>query len=480
MGILGYEPLETQIGESRDGSGRPSGRRDAAVVSDITPGSLGERAGLNPGDVIESINGEVIGDPIDLLFHAAEDQLNIRFKRGGRGRVVSRRLDRRHDEELGIALEDFRIRMCNNQCVFCFIHQNPPGLRKSIYFKDGDFRMSFLHGNYITMTNMSDADFERIAEQGLNPMYVSVHATDHELRLRMLGVRRGLNVLDGLGRLRAGGTQFHTQIVLCPGWNDGKQLDRTLKDLLKLRPELLSVAIVPLGMSDHREGLEKMKPTTPTFCRAAIEQIRPLQERLIERHGEPVVYLSDEFYLMAGLQPPSYAAFDVVHQLENGVGMVWEFMRPWRRMIRRLPDVIAPSRSVAVMTGLLGARVLRRMIRRLDRISGLRVDLIPCVNGLFGPSITVSGLLSGGDLRRAIAMNPGYDRYIIPGNAIRAEGCVFLDDMTFEDLNRACDGKVIAVDGDCSDLIEAVLPCSVARRSVAIENLNDEQLVGID
>ncbi|MCH8334150.1 DUF512 domain-containing protein [Candidatus Sumerlaeota bacterium] len=487
MGILGYEPLESRIGDeagelqlpdaksSRSSAASCSDGPGAALIREISPGSAAEQAGLRAGDRLVAINGRPIRDAIDLMFHASEETLELEFVAlGGAGGASDRansdraipdlssragraRLSPTPGQELGIVLEDFKIRTCNNQCVFCFIHQNPRGLRRGIYFKDGDFRMSFLHGNYITMTNLGDADYERIIEQRLSPQYVSVHTTNHELRKRMLGVTRASDVLKDLRRLERGRIQFHTQIVLCPGWNDGRELERTLADLAKLRPSLLSIAIVPLGLTGHRANLPKMEPVTRGFCRKVIAQVEPLREELRDRDGQPILFLADEFYLTAGRAAPSYRDCDVVHQLENGVGMVWDFMMPWRKICRGLPSALGRSRSVAIVTGRLGARVLRNVAGRLSRVAGLRVEIVECPNTLFGESITVSGLLSGKDFQRAIGEHPGHDLYLIPGNAVRADGEVFLDDMRLEDLQRIAEGRLIAVDGNCSDMVEAIL-----------------------
>lgn len=457
MGVLGYEPLEDQIGAGCEAPANGRARDEAPPIREIVPGGLGARGGLLPGDRILSINRQPIRDAIDLLFHAAESRLAIRFERPGEPKPLRIALSRASGEELGVVLEDFKIRMCNNQCVFCFIHQNPPGLRKGIYFKDGDFRMSFLHGNYVTTTNMKDEDFERIISQVLSPVYVSVHTTNHDLRLKMLGVRRSTDVLANLRRFTKGGIDFHTQIVLCPGWNDGAELERTIRELAPLRPHLLSIAIVPLGMTEHREGLPVMRPVTPSFCRTVIEQIEPFQKRLKAKCGEPILFLADEFYVTAGRAAPGYRDASVLHQLENGVGMVWDFMLPWRKVLRQLPERMKQPRSVAILTGLLGARILRKPVQRFAEIGGLRVEVLPCLNSLFGNSITVSGLLSGSDFRRAILENPGFDRYLIPGNAVRAEGQVFLDDVSVEQLERSAPGRVRIVDGNCASLAEAIL-----------------------
>lgn len=455
MGVLGYEPLENQLGECA--SGPAGGEAGGLRVLEVAAGSLGERAGIRPGDRILEINGAPIRDAIDLLYQGAESRLAIRIEPAAGGPARVYRLRRSFGEELGLVIEDFKIKTCNNQCVFCFIHQNPKGLRKGIYFKDGDFRMSFLHGNYITTTNMKDEDFDRIIEQNLSPMYVSVHTTDHDLRLRMLGVKRSADILDTLGRLAEGGVDIHTQIVLCPGWNDGEQLEKTVRDLAALGPALLSIAVVPLGLTEHRQGLPEMTPTTPAFCRETVERMTPWQSRLTEERGEPVLFLSDEFYLMADMELPDYSETDILHQLENGVGMVWDFMAPWAETEAALPEAVDEPRSVAVLTGGLGAQVLRPVVERLSRVGNLRVELIPCENRLFGKSITVSGLLSGGDFLRTIREHPGFDRYLIPGNAVRAEGETFLDDMSLEELNREASGRVIAVHGASDDLVDSAL-----------------------
>lgn len=465
MGILGYEPLENQFGECA--SGPTGGEGEGLCVLEVAEGGLGERAGIRTGDRIVEINGGPIRDAIDLLYQGAESRLQIRVQPSGGGAQQIHRLRRAFGEELGLVIEDFRIKTCNNQCVFCFIHQNPKGLRKGIYFKDGDFRMSFLHGNYITTTNMKDEDFDRIIEQNLSPMYVSVHTTDHELRLRMLGVKRSTDIMDSLRRLAEGGVDIHTQIVLCPGWNDGEQLEKTIRDLATLGAPLLSIAIVPLGLTEHREGLPEMAPTTPGFCRDTVKRMTPWQERLIEERGEPVLFLSDEFYLMGGVELPDYSETDILHQLENGVGMVWDFMEPWAETEADLPESLEDARAVAVLTGGLGAQVLRPVVERLARIRGLKVELISCENTLFGKSITVSGLLSGQDFLKTIREHPGFDRYLIPGNAVRAEGETFLDDMTLEELNREAEGRVRAVHGASDDLAEAVLePLNVTAHGV--------------
>jgi putative radical SAM enzyme (TIGR03279 family) len=279
----------------------------------------------------------------------------------------------------------------------------------------------------------------------------------------MLGIKRSPEIMDRLRLLAGGGIDIHTQIVLCPGWNDGAHLEKTVADLATLGPRLLSIAVVPLGLTEHREGLPSMEPTTPEFCRDAIERIRPCQLRLAEERGEPILFLSDEFYLTAGVELPDYSDTDILPQLENGVGMVWDFMEPWPETDGALPESIEEPRAVAILTGPLGARVLGPLAERLSQVGNLKVELVPCENTLFGKSITVSGLLPGSDFLRTIREHPGYDRYLIPGNAVRAEGETFLDNMTLEELNRDAGGRVLAVHGACGELVDSVFePLSVA------------------
>lgn len=460
MGILGYEPLDSQLhgaGPGRAAPALPEGYENAPLIVEIAPDSLAAELEIEPGERIVSINGRPIGDGIDLLFESADEDLQILTLDATGKDLLQYDLTRDFGEELGIALEDFKIERCNNQCVFCFIHQNPKGLRKSLYYKDGDFRMSFLHGNYITTTNMTDADFDRIVAQRLSPMYVSVHTTNHELRLKMLGTSQSADILQSLDRFRSGGVEFHTQIVLCPGLNDGPELDRTIRELLPLHPSLLSIAIVPLGLTDHRKNLPDLEPASAEFCHRTIEQVERWQSRIASQSEEPILFLADEFYITAGIPAPDYSDSDVLHQLENGVGMVWEFMQPWAEIEASLPSSAPESRSVAIMTGALGARVIEPIANRLSAIEGLRVDVLQCENTLFGSSVTVSGLLGGADFLRTATENPGYDEYLIPGNALRAQDDRFLDDLTLAELEAKAPGPIRPLLGTAAELTETIL-----------------------
>jgi len=372
------------------------------VVS-VSAGSYAARKGIEAGGRILAINGSPVRDEIDLLFLAADARLKIMYvppflgvrepcsrlrdgkpgvllgggKRppspgatgGKQGASMACALQNKTpvnpaaalheivivkppDAPLGIEIEAIRPRGCRNKCVFCFIDQNPPHLRRPLYFKDEDFRLSFTHGHYITATNLSRADLSRIAEQRLSPLYISVHATPHELRCRMLGVdpAKTPDLLDVLRFLADRRIEFHAQIVLCPGWNDGAQLDRTLDDLELFLPALLSVAVVPVGLTAHREGLPRLEPVTPRLARDVIAQVQPRQKRLRRKLGHRIALLADEFHLLAGIEPPRYTPDEISSQIENGVGMIADFWQGWPRATSTTANTATAANARAATT----------------------------------------------------------------------------------------------------------------------------------
>ncbi len=437
-------------------STRSSDSPRGALIVGVSPGSPAARAGLAPGSRLVSINGRPVRDDIDLLFLSADEALSLIFL-DGEGRERRARLRKSYEQDLGIALEEYPIRRCNNRCVFCFIDQNPPGLRAALYFKDGDFRMSFTHGNYITTTNLSQADLERIAAQRLSPLYISVHSTNEELRLRMLGVKKAPPILERLRFLTGNGIDLHTQIVLCPGWNDGAELERTARELAALGPRLLSIAVVPVGRSDYRAGLPPLRPVSAAEAGAALRLFERLRGELERGREERLLFCADELYLLAGAPWPEYGDCDVLHQLENGVGMLYHFYDGfedyWAGALRR-PG--AARRRVAALTGGLGAIALAPLAQTLNAVDGLEFRPIALRNSLFGASVTVSGLLPGRDFAAGARAHPGFDRYLIPGNALRDDG-VFLDDMTLADASEQAGAALVAIEGGAEALARAAL-----------------------
>lgn len=429
-------------------------KNTGTLITEVIEHSPAAEAGIEPGHTIVSINGSAVNDEIDLVFLQADDSLEIVISDvNGSNKTI--RIRKRYERDLGLRIAEMKVRRCNSKCVFCFIDQNPPGLRQPLYFKDGDFRMSFLHGNYITTNDLSAGDLQRIIEQRLSPLYVSVHTTNPELRLKMLGVTRGPSILDRLRHLIRARIQIHAQIVLCPGLNDGEELARTVRELCALGEHMLSIAVVPVGLTDYREKLDELRPVTPQLAREILSMGKALQQECLEARGEQVLFFSDEFYILADEPWPNYADVDVLHQLENGVGMLYKFYDGFDD--HELPGSIKQPTNVAALTGLLGARALDPLAAKLNAIDGVTFDVVPLMNSLFGRGVTVSGLLPGRDFLNGIRQCPSYDRYLIPENALRRDGDLFLDDMSLEDLRTQTGADIRVVEADAFSVSEQVL-----------------------
>jgi putative radical SAM enzyme (TIGR03279 family) len=441
---------------------RPAATPEGVVVAAVTPRTPAARAGLCPGDRILAINGAPLRDVIDFHFHAGDERLRLSVERDGRARTA-RLL--RNGPELGLQLEAPRpaeIATCANKCVFCFIHQLPKGMRKSLYVKDDDFRLSFLHGNYITLTDLDEAELERIEAQRLSPLYVSVHATDPELRHALLGrprVRREL--LPVMERLAKAGIAMHAQIVLCPGWNDGAHLDRTVHELARLHPAVPTTAVVPVGLTRHRERLPDLRAVTVEEAETLVRTIEGWQRELRDRLGTRFVWAADELYLQAGLPLPGAREYEGFAVAEDGIGLVRRFEDAFARAVERRPQRLTRPRHVTVVTGELFAP---RMGALLDRVAvdGLRVSLAAVANEFFGRGIGVAGLLTGRDIQvqleqaRAAGRELG-DEVLVPAVAIREGAGVFLDDLTPADLAASLGTPVTAVEPDAPALLAALL-----------------------
>ncbi|MBN1515277.1 DUF512 domain-containing protein [Candidatus Sumerlaeota bacterium] len=449
-----------------------------AIVSKVEPDGLAARAGLTKGCVVLTVNGREIEDMIDFMFHAAEPEIELRWL-DPHGAGCTAIIHREYGEFLGVDFEPFRARACRNRCPFCFIHQLPKGLRKPLYFKDEDYRLSFLYGHYITGTNLSERDFERIAEYQLSPLYISVHATEPELRKRMLGRENIEPVQKFFDFMAEHELEFHAQIVLCPGWNDGEHLLHTVRELRGYWPWLRSVAVVPVGLTDHRDKLPQLDPVTPEYARALIKTIKPIQRQYEQETGDKLIYLGDEFYLMSDTRLPSYRGRHDLPQIENGVGMVYRFMQPWKRLEKKLPPSIHPARRIGVVTGALGYKMLAPAIERLKRIGGLDVALMQSWSAIFGKEITVTGLLAGCDFVRTIREHAPCDYYLIPANALRPWDQIFLDDMTVEDLAQQAGAPIHPLGGDMQDLVEAILHAPQSAAPHHAQTVNYEKRIAM-
>ncbi len=415
------------------------------VISGVRPGSLAELAGLEPGDAVVRINGRVPRDVVDVQFYAAEAEVEVLVRKAnGLDDLVV--FEKEIDEDIGWEFERAtwdEVLLCNNDCFFCFLKGLPRGMRKSLYVKDDDYRLSFLHGNFVTLTNLTEDDWARLEEQRLSPLNVSVHATELELRRRMLANPEAPDILAQLRRLGELGIQAHTQIVLCPGVNDGEHLVRSVRELGALYPTVLTVSVVPVGASPRleewaleRDGIPLERPT-PGYAREVIALLRPVQREFRRRFGATIVQCSDEYYVTAGLPVPGAAAYDGFPQYENGIGMVRKLLDDWARTRRRLlqrgvPAGIRGKRAV-VGTARLMAPTLERIAAEFSALTGARVEVRGATNRVFGERVNVSGLVCGADYVEQVRDGTPPDCYILPRPSLDYFGERFLDSMTVEE-----------------------------------------------
>jgi len=436
-------------------------KRPGGVIAAVEPGSLAERAGLEPDDELLAINGYPLRDVIDVQFYGAEETLELQVARGARRWRID--IERDYDEDLGLSFVnptfDVDIRRCANNCDFCFVKQNAPGMRRSLSIKDDDYRHSFLFGNFVTLTNLTAGDWARLEEQRLSPLYVSVHATDPELRRRFLGNPSAPDLLEQLHRLAGLGIEVHAQVVLVPGLNDGRHLAQTVSDLADLheRP-VVSVGVVPIGLTRYHPG--RCRNYTPAESRALLDQAEAWAPENRSRLGSAFVYPSDEWYLVAGRQIPPARAYDGFPQLENGVGMVRQLLDEWQALKAVLPPLA--RRSATLVCGMLIAPVLSGIVRELNALTGASIRLLPVANQYFGPVTTVSGLLTGEDVSAALlGQSPG-ELVLVPRSmftgrygAGAAPAGITLDDWTLEDL-AARSGCPVEMAGTMAEAISAL------------------------
>ncbi|MGA9351976.1 MAG: DUF512 domain-containing protein [Anaerolineae bacterium] len=407
------------------------------VIVEVRSGSISAELGLQPGDVLLSINGHILRDVIDYRFYGAEEELELVVERGGE-RIVYE-VERGYDQELGIEFAEPTfdgLRLCNNRCEFCFFKGMPPGMRRSLYVKDDDYRYSFLFGNYITLTNLTEDDWSRLAEQRLSPLYVSVHATDLALRRRILGNPAAPDVVEQLKRLGSLGIQIHAQIVLILGLNDGQYLAHTVAELAALYPTVQSIAVVPLGLTKYHRCPFRLYE--PEEAKPITVQISAWQREYRRRYGFNLVYASDEWYLLAGLEVPPAEEYDGFPQLENGVGLT--------RMLLdeefRVSGLELRVGKVTLVCGTLIAPVLEEMAAKLAGRTGLKVQVVPVVNDFFGPAVTVSGLLTGRDVIEVLRSRDLGDVVFLPRAMFDASGELTLDDMSPAEIGERLGGRV--------------------------------------
>jgi putative radical SAM enzyme (TIGR03279 family) len=401
--------------------------------------------GLRPGDRLVSINGHVLRDVIDCHFYAADERLRLETERAGERLAFV--VDREYGEDFGVSFtEDVfdGLRRCSNSCAFCFVDQMPPGLRPSLYVKDDDYRYSFLHGNFVTLSNWTEGDWERVGGQHLSPLYISVHSTDSKTRRHMLGNPRVPDILQQLRRLAVLGIEMHTQIVVVPGFNDGKQLERTVTDLTALFPAVRSIGVVPVGLTKYHNG--QVRLLTAQEEAEIMDAIIPWQKENRSNLGVTLVYPSDELYLRTGHNIPPAEQYDGFPQLENGVGLVRLLLDEWDMLNRTRARVRAKGNG-AVVYGTLIAATLSRICEELKEKTWLDITALSVPNEFFGATVTVSGLLTGRDLVCALRGQELGDVVFVPRSMFEATGQVTLDDMTREEIEAALEAKVVPAGG---------------------------------
>lgn len=401
-------------------------------IDNIYPGSLAEKSGFLPGDILLSVNSHKLRDPIDFIFFGTDDSLDIEVKRGGKKMNIH--VDRKESEEFGVDFRPFKVMTCKNNCIFCFVKQLPKGLRKTLYIKDEDYRMSFLYGNYITLSSMTKEDRRRIIEQRLSPLYISVHSTNRTLRNRLLGNAKATDILKELKFFTDNKIRFNLQVVLCPGYNDGEELQRTLSDLYRFYPYVLSIAVVPVGLTMYKK--HSIRPVEKVDAEYAIKIIESFQKRFRKKHGNPVIYGADELYLKAERSFPPLREYGDLHQIENGVGMVPLFMNQVKKL--KLPKTFQFKKKILTFTGTSFYPFLKKSIERLSEKESLTIiDTVPVENKFFGASVTVAGLLTGRDVIKAVSDKiEGHEMILIPDVVLNEEN-IFLDDITLNDMEEA-------------------------------------------
>ncbi len=416
------------------------------IIAAVAPNSIAQALELEPGDVLLSINGHAVRDVLDVQFYAADEELELLIRRGDHEWLFQ--VERDYELPLGL---DFTsptfdgLRRCSNHCEFCFVAQMPPRdrrLRRSLYLRDDDYRYSVLYGSFITLTNLTPPDWQRFQEQRLSPLYISVHATDPGLRRRMLGRANTPDILDQLDRLAALDIEMHAQIVLVPGQNDGLYLTRTVNDLIERHPAIRSIGIVPVGLTRYHRG--RCQRYTPGQAGAVIAQIEPVQTSCRQRFGASLVYLADEWYLLAGAPIPPNEQYDDYAQIENGIGLVRQFLDDSQAL-----DVASTARRasrVTLICGALFAPILQDQAQKLAMKMGIQFQVIAVANQLFGETVTVSGLLGGNDLLAAVRGRELGDVVCLPRAMFDAAGARTLDDLTLNDLEQRINRPLIVAE----------------------------------
>ncbi len=406
-------------------------------IAQVLPNSIADELELRIGSRIVRINGEPVRDTIDFRFMEAEGRLEVEVQdESGAGTLYE--IDKPPADSLGVVPATDAVRECANKCVFCFIDGNPEHVRESLYLRDDDFRLSFTYGSYVTLTNLGPRGFQRLIDQRLSPLYVSVHATEPAVRERLLGVPRGGEIVDQLRQLTGAGIEVHTQVVLCPGWNDEHHLDRTLDDLWALGPRVRSLSVVPVGLT--RYNLDRpVRLLTPDEARRALDQVGRARTRAQDQRDTGWAYAADELFLIAGQPLPPAGYYDDWPLTENGVGAVRQFLDDATAILCDPPGL---DGRIGVVTGARMAEVMRPAVSRIAEATGAELVVVPVENRLFGPTVTTAGLLAGADMRDAVLEAGPFDAVLIPGESLN-DDMLFIDSLPYDDFVAATDTRAV-------------------------------------
>ncbi len=423
-----------------------------AIVA-IQPDSVGLELELEPGDQVLSINGKPVRDLLDYHLYIADENVLLEVRKAD-GTLWDLEFEKDAEDHLGLEFEHPQPNQCGNNCVFCFVHQLPRGLRRSLYIKDEDFRFSFMYGAYVTLTNIGEEEIERILVQHLSPLYVSVHATDEVVRGKLIGRKDILPILPLLQRLVTGGIQLHTQIVVCPEINDGACLERTIDDLAALRPGLLSLAIVPVGLTGHRRRLPQLRPFTQPEAAAVLALLQQRQQRYLAETDQRFVFAADELYLQGQVEFPPLEDYEELPQLENGVGMIPLFRGEAEAVLEEAGPLALGA--VSLITGVSAFDELDRFLRQLSLKTSVPLELHGIHNDFFGGQVTVTGLLTGTDILAQLQGRDLGGALLIPDVVLREGDDVFLDDMTLEQLQQGLQLPLIKIESTPWGVLEAL------------------------
>jgi len=428
-------------------------------IKSVDKGSIAEELEIEVGDVLLKINNQPVVDIIDYMFLTNDESIEIEIKKPD-GEIWALEIEKEFDEPIGIEFDNPIIdeaKRCTNNCVFCFIDQLPKGMRESLYFKDDDSRLSFLQGNFVTLTNLKDEDINRIIRYRISPINVSVHTTDPELRIKMLGNRFAGNIMDRLKQLIDGGITVNVQIVLCPGYNDGDSLGRTLEDLIRFYPNLNSVAIVPIGLTKHRVGLIDMKGFDEESALETIKNVTDFQTKALKKLKTRFAFLADEFYIKAKQPFPPNEAYESYIQLEDGIGMIRKLTTEITDLLKKPEPGDGMQRHVAMITGTAAAPFLKEIAQQIESIyNNLTIEIVPIINDFFGENITVSGLITGQDIMKQahyLKQDASLDTILLPSAMFRANEEVLLDDVTLSDLEEHFDKPVKKIESEGKPLL---------------------------